>query len=310
MLLAVVILSSLLACSHGQSVVAVGAASASTASDAVTGVQPAVAWPVLGARVLRTGAASPVTASLTPQAVLVVNPGAAQVRACGKCVCTKALPHKQAPLTSLPQTSVNVFGAINIAADALKARFCTPAKFTPPRAQSHVVVGPGLSIQITTGSTIINETELFINKAPAFNKTLPAVNVVATPAEFLSKMSGRATVSTSFCRLQRNFGTQTTNVLAVFDGNTTATGRGLDRQAVITTIITEVSRLSQPDVVEQQIIIFFLRANRLLLPFTSLMPANTSATPAPSPAPSPTRSPAIPFTQFSTFERLAPSLAL
>lgn len=217
----------------------------------------------------------------------------------------------QAPLASLPQRSINLFAGLNIAQDLLKAKFCTPAKFSPPRPQGHVFFGPGLSIQITTGSVIINETELLLNKAPAYNKTLPAVNIVATPAEFVSKTSGRPSVVSNFCRFQRSFGNQTTRVLAVFDGNTTSTGKGLDRQAVITTVITEVTRLQRPDVVEEQLIIGFLRANKLLVPFARLVPANnntTASTPSPGPAPS-TRSPALPASQFSTFERLAPSLS-
>lgn len=241
--------------------------------------------------------------------VLIVNPSATQVcSALQRHATTTTVFSQQAPLTSLPQIPVNPFAAANIAVDLLKARFCTPSKFSPPRSQGHVFLGPGLSLQITTGSVIINASEILLNKSPAYNKTLPAINVVATPAEFLSKTSGRASVSTNFCRLQRNFGQQTTRVLAVFDGDTSSSGRGLDRQAVITTIVTEVSRLQRANIVEEQLIIGFLRANKLLVPFARVVSNATNLAPAPAPAPS-TRSPALPFAQFSTFERLAPSLS-
>ncbi len=218
----------------------------------------------------------------------------------------------QAPLQSLPQIRVqNIFAAANLASDLVRAKFCTPAKFTPPRAQPHVFFGPGVSIQITTGSVSINETEFLLNKAPAFNKTLPSVNVLVTPAEFLSKTTGRASVITRFCRLQRNFGQQTTKVLRVFDGANNYTGSGLNRQAIINTVVLQISRMQRADIVEEELFIGFLRLNKLLLPFASVVQSvRTGGVPAPAPAsPAPSaRSPALPTSLLSTFERLAPSL--
>lgn len=208
----------------------------------------------------------------------------------------------------------NIFAASQFAADLLRARFCTPARFTPPRQQPHVFFGPGVSIRVTTGSIAIDEKELLLNKAPAFNKTLPTVDILITPAELLSKTAGRAQVTTRFCRIQRNFGQQTTTVLRVFDGANNFTGSGMDRQAIINTVVLEVSKMQRADVVEDELFVGFLRANKLLLPFVTVLEerrglaggARAPSAPAPPPA---ARSPALPTTLLSTFERLAPSLA-